>query len=47
MKCSICLEPKERAELVGANVFDALTGMHIITRWYCRPCAVKSGVLKE
>lgn len=47
MNCHNCKEPKERIELVGANIFDASTGNHIITRWLCMPCAILIGLIKQ
>lgn len=47
MNCHICKQPKERIELVGANIFDASTGSHIITRWLCMTCAVSIGLIHK
>lgn len=43
--CHRCKTHKDRAELIGANVFDAVTGRYIITRWYCLPCANTLGLV--
>lgn len=45
MKCHRCKQDKEKSELIGANVFDATTGTHIITHWYCHFCANAIGLL--
>lgn len=44
--CHKCKAPKEKTDLIGANVFDATTGTHIITRWYCMNCAIVMGLVK-
>jgi len=43
--CHRCKTRKDKNELVGANIFDALTGTHIITRWLCLPCANTIGLI--
>lgn len=45
--CHRCRIPKQKTELIGANIFDAVTGTHIITRWYCLFCARVVGLLNE
>jgi hypothetical protein len=47
MKCHRCKQEKNKADLVGINVFDATTGMHITTRWYCFFCAKSIGIMSE
>lgn len=47
MKCHNCDTVIDRFDAVGANVFHALTGSHIITRWYCMSCALMIGLIKQ
>lgn len=45
-KCHRCKVDTPTSDMIGVNVFDALTGMHIITRRYCRFCASTLTLLK-
>lgn len=47
MNCHKCKQTIAKADMIGANIFDASTGTHIITRWYCIFCADVLGLLKK
>lgn len=45
--CNRCKQAFDKPNLLGANIFDASTGIHIITRWYCKFCANTIGLIKQ
>ena len=47
MKCNRCRQTINKDDLFGVNIFDAQTGTHVITRWYCRFCARVVGLIVQ
>lgn len=46
-KCTRCKQSFDRQDMIGCNIFDASTGTHIKTHWYCHFCAKVLGLIVE